>query len=216
MCVWVSELLSHTHIPPPCFSSPLTLLHISLGTSKVLARYFQVGSLRGFSDVSVGVLENCVYLSFAEPLCSQTLPKCPRTESSSVLKRPSDSNSALFSVTPRDRLVYASGTVRSTASNNAPYIDRVRQGGRERDTHIHIRTPSYMDAHAQELWQNSKRHETLRERTHQFSLPSSPTRAPTYTHTLNSVTKCINVCLCCPGCSHLTSSASTHWSICLL
>lgn len=85
----------------------------------------------------MGVLENCVYLSFAEPLCSQTLPKCPRTESSSVLKRPSDSNSALFSVTPRDRLVYASGTVRSTASNNAPYIDRVRQKERERERHAH-------------------------------------------------------------------------------
>lgn len=72
------------------------------------------------------------------PFCSQTLPKCPRTESSSVLKRPSDSNSALFSVTPRDRLVYASGTVRSTASNNAPYIDREREG--HSHTHIHIRT----------------------------------------------------------------------------
>lgn len=69
-------------------------------------------------------------------------------ESSSVLKRPSDSDSALFSVTPRDRLVYASGTVRSTASNNPPYIDR------ERDT-SHTYTSghtSYMDgSHAQEL-----------------------------------------------------------------
>lgn len=69
------------------------------------------------------------------PFCSQTLPKCPQTESSSVLKRPSDSNSALFSVTPRDRLVYASGTVRSTASNNAPYIDRVRQRELHSRTH---------------------------------------------------------------------------------
>lgn len=52
-----------------------------------------------------------------------------------MLKRPSDSSSALSSVTPRDRLVYASGSVRSTASNNAPYKDRVRQRGRERHTH---------------------------------------------------------------------------------
>lgn len=122
-------------VPPPSFPL-LALLHISLGTSKVLAWYFQVGSLQGFRGVSLGILENCVYLCFAEPLCSQTLLKCPLTESSSVLKRPSDSNSALFSVTPRDRLVYASGTVRSTASNNAPYIDRVRQS--ETDTHIHV------------------------------------------------------------------------------
>ena len=55
-----------------------------------------------------------------------------------MLKRPSDSNSAPFSVMPRDRLVYASGTVRSTASNNAPYKDGVRQrekrrGERERE-----------------------------------------------------------------------------------
>lgn len=116
--------------------SPLTLLHVSLGTSKVLARYFQVGSLQGFGGVSVGVLQNCVYRCFAKPFCSQTLSKCPWTESSSVLKRPSDSSSALSSVTPRDRLVYASGSVRSTASNNAPYKDRVRQG--ERETHTWV------------------------------------------------------------------------------
>lgn len=115
------------HLPPPPPPLAFALLHISLGTSEVLTRYFQVGSLRGFSGVSVGLSVDCVYLSFAEPFCSQTLPKCPRMESSSVLKRPSDSNSALFSVTPRDRLVYASGAVRSTASNNAPYIDRERE-----------------------------------------------------------------------------------------
>lgn len=51
-----------------------------------------------------------------------------------MLKRPSDSNSALFSVTPRDRFVYASGTVRSTEYNNAPYIDGVRREERESDT----------------------------------------------------------------------------------
>lgn len=179
--VWVSELLS---FPPS--SPPLALLHSSLGTSKVLVRYFQVGSLRGFSGVSEGVFENCVYLSFAEPFCSQTLPKCPRTESSSVLKRPSDSNSALFSVTPRDHLVYASGTVRSTASNNAPYIDRVRQ--RERDTHTdtpHAYTSghtSYIGAHAQELWRNSKRRETQKEHTHIRS--GFPVAKQAHLHTL--------------------------------
>lgn len=68
----------------------------------------------------------------------------PRMESSSVLKRPSDSNSALFSVTPRDRLVYASGTVRSSASNNAPYIEWKSAGGRE-GTH---RTHTYPDTRA--------------------------------------------------------------------
>ncbi|TKS85792.1 Serine-rich coiled-coil domain-containing protein 2 [Collichthys lucidus] len=116
-------------LPPPtrglpCFNaSPQRLAHL-FGPSKVLAWYFLVGSLWGFSGVSVGVLENSIFFFFAELFFSQTLLKCPQTESSSVLKRPSDSNSALFSVTPRDRLVYASGTVRSTASNNAPYMDR--------------------------------------------------------------------------------------------
>lgn len=125
-CWCVFECRCCWHPPPP---PSLALLHISLGTSKVLALHFQVGSLWGFSGVSVGGLENCVYLSFAEAFCSLTLLKCPHMESSSVLKRPSDSNSALFSVTLRDRLVYASGTVRSAASSNAPYVDR------ERETH---------------------------------------------------------------------------------
>lgn len=173
----------------PCFTvSPLTLLHVSLGTSKVLAWYFQVGSLQGFS-VSVGVSQNCVYRFFAKPFCSQTLLKCPWTESSSVLKRPSDSNSALSSVTPRDRLVYASGSVRSTASNNAPYIDRERHTHR---THTHPNT-SYTDAHVQELWQNSKRRETQKRRRHRFTLPNSRTSAPT--DTLDSLTKGIKVYL---------------------
>lgn len=67
---------------------------------------------------------NCVYLSFAVFFLQSNAPEMsPRMVSSSVLKRPSDSNSVLFSVTPRDRLVYASGTVRSSASNNAPYIE---------------------------------------------------------------------------------------------
>lgn len=55
-------------------------------------------------------------------------------ESSSVLKRPSDSNSALFSVTPRDRLVCASGPIRSTAPTNAAYIDR-EEGRHGTQTH---------------------------------------------------------------------------------
>lgn len=132
-----AELSCRFYFFPYSAVSPLTLLHVSLGTSKVFARYFQVGSLQGFGGVSVGVLQNCVYRCFAKPFCSQTLSKCPWTESSSVLKRPSDSSSALSSVTPRDRLVYASGSVRSTASNNAPYKDRVRQSVRERETHTH-------------------------------------------------------------------------------
>lgn len=159
--------------------SPSHRLAHLFGPSKVLAWYFLVGSLWGFSGVSVGVLENCIHLFFfffAELFFSQTLLKCPQTESSSVLKRPSDSNSALFSVTPRDRLVYASGTVRSTASNNAPYMDRVRQwrGRRYRNmAHTHIPTHSLMEARTREHWQNWKRQETLREVTHQFSLSSS-------------------------------------------
>lgn len=64
--------------PLPPLSPPLALLHISLGTSKVLVCYFQVGSLWGFSGVSVGALENCVYLSFAEPfLQSNALQNVP-------------------------------------------------------------------------------------------------------------------------------------------
>lgn len=198
--------------------SPLTLLHVSLGTSKVLARYFQVGSLQGFGGVSVGVLQNCVYRCFAKPFCSQTLPKCPWTESSSVLKRPSDSSSALSSVTPRDRLVYASGSVRSTASNNAPYIDRVRQRGRERDTHTHtLHTPtSCIDAHVQELWQNSKRCETQKRRGHHFTLSNSRTSAPTGQHSLSSLTKCMKVYLCCFRSAHKMRSPSKHSSVCLL
>lgn len=194
----------------PCLFPPLTRLHISLGTSKVLVRYFQVRSLQGFSGVSVGVLENCVYRSFAKPFCSQTLRKCPRMESSSVLKRPSDSNSALFSVTPRDHLVYASGSVRSTASNNAPYIDgRVWQSEKHTHTSSHAYPSghkSYKAEHVQKLWQNPKWHQTQRVHTH------------THSHIVrlnrdifeSSVTKCIKVCC---GSSNKMSSQGTRWSI---
>lgn len=54
---------------------------------------------------------------------------------------------------PRDCLVYASGTVRSTASNNAPYKDGVRQrekrrGERERHrAHIRSDTQATRKAH---------------------------------------------------------------------
>lgn len=51
----------------PRHSPRLTLLHVSLETSKVLGQYFQVGSLRGFSGVSVGVF-------FAELCLSPLLP----------------------------------------------------------------------------------------------------------------------------------------------
>lgn len=185
-----AELSCRFYFFPYSAISPLTLLHVSLGTSKVLARYFQVGSLQGFGGVSVGVLQDCVYRCFAEPFCSQTLSKCPWTESSSVLKRPSDSSSALSSVTPRDRLVYASGSVRSTASNNAPYKDRVRQSGRERHTHM-----SCIDAHVQELWQNSKRRETQKRRGHHFTLSNSRTSAPTGQHSefFNKVHESVSV-----------------------
>lgn len=107
-----------------------------------------------------------------------------------MLKRPSDSSSALSSVTPRDRLVYASGSVRSTASNNAPYKDRVRQSGRERHTHM-----SCIDAHVQELWQNSKRRETQKRRGHHFTLSNSRTSAPTGQHSefFNKVHESVSV-----------------------
>lgn len=62
----------------------------------------------------------CLSLFCLRPFCSQSLSKCPRPESISVLKRPSDSGAALFSVTPRDRSpVRLWRCVRSTASNNA-------------------------------------------------------------------------------------------------
>lgn len=110
------------------------------------------------------------------------LPKCPRTESSSVLKRPSDSDSALFSVTPRDHLVYASGSVRSTASNNAPYIDRERETHTHTNTHTsHIYTSghtSYIDA--QELKLKETRNS---EATHISSHFPVATQVHLHTHT---------------------------------
>lgn len=60
----------------------------------------------------------------------------PQTERSSVLKRPSDSSSAASSVTPRDRVVSAAGTVRSTAPRKAPYT----AGARRRRTRPHTST----------------------------------------------------------------------------
>lgn len=174
VCVCVQSFLSS-----PCFSA---LLHISLGTSKVSGRYFQPLGLSWCF-----LLLRSVFISpFVEPFCSQTLPTCPRPESSSVLKRPSDSNSALSSVTPRDRLVDASGAVRSTASNNAPYMDGVRR--RESDTrkhhmHTHPDTRRYIDA-----FDTAQRDTQLggNAHTHQFTLPSSQISAPTHTHTHNT------------------------------
>lgn len=79
----------------------------------VSAQVFRLGAPPGvFGGVSVGVSGDlCLSL-----LCWDfSHSNAPQMESSSVLKRPSDSSSALFSVTPRDRSVYASGTVRSAA-----------------------------------------------------------------------------------------------------
>lgn len=155
-------------LPPP----PLPRLPISLGTSKVLARYFQVGSLGGFSGVSVGLFGRIVFISpfSLSSFRSQTLPKCPRTGRSSVLKRPSDSNSALSSVTPRDRSVYAPGTVRSTASNNAPYTERER----EREGGTHTSHTSHLDAHAQELGLKTQKKDTKTHSTHFRKTKKSP------------------------------------------
>lgn len=138
---------------------------------------------------------NCVYHSFAETFCSQMLLKRPRLESSSVLKRPSDSNSALFSVTPRDRLVYASGTVRSTASNNAPYIDRKRE--RHIRTQTHPDTQATWTAHMHRNSDKTQRDTELRGNTY----ISSHIAVANFisTNSLKSITKCIKVCLCCFG-----------------
>ena len=137
------------------------------------------------------------------PFCSQTLPKCPRTESSSVLKRPSDSDSALFSVTPRDRLVYASGTVRSTASNNAPYIDRVRQRERERHshTHIHIRTDTqatwtHMHRNSDETQRDTKLGGNAFISSHFPVKPHKRTYMGTHTEFSNKVHKGVFVLFC--------------------
>lgn len=146
------------------------------------------------------------WIVFISPLRSlfavKRPPKCLRMESSSVLKRPSDSNSALVSVTPRDHLVYASGSVRSTASNNAPYMDRVRRKQREwkrererrHGTHTHPDVPAIWTAHMR-LWRNSKRHETQRE-----LLPGSLPHI--HAHTWNSIEWCLVVCLLCFGWSN--------------
>lgn len=118
VCTSQSKLLSFFLV-----FTPLALLHISVGTSKVLVWYFQVGACRALV-VFRREFGRTVFISLLlRPFCSQSLSKCPRPESISVLKRPCDSGAALFSVTPCDRSLYASGTVRSTASNNAPYID---------------------------------------------------------------------------------------------
>lgn len=138
----------------------------------------------------MGVLANCVYLSFAKPFCSQTLPKCLRMESSSVLKRPSDSDSAFLSVTPCDRLVYASGTVRSTASNNAPYIDRERETHR---THTHPDTQATWTAHMHRNSDKTQRDTKLRGNTYISS--HFPVASFIYTNSLNSITKCVCVVL---------------------
>lgn len=83
MCECALQSLSCCH-----FSlSSLALLHISLGTSKVLVQYFQVGSLQGFSGASVGVLENCVYLSFAETLLQSVALKMSPTGEHQCVKK---------------------------------------------------------------------------------------------------------------------------------
>lgn len=71
-----------------------------------------------------------------------------------MLKRPSDSNSALFSVTRRDRLVYASGTVRSTAPSNAAYTARVTETAH---THTHPDSPATQTAHMQSSTDQTQR-----------------------------------------------------------
>lgn len=104
----------------------------------------------GFSGVSVGVFGDlCLSL-----LCWAFFR---RLESSSVLKRPSDSNSALFSVTRRDRLVYASGTVRSTAPSNAAYTARVTE-----TAHTHPDSPATQAAHMQSSTDQTQRDVELR------------------------------------------------------
>lgn len=108
-----------------------------------------------------------------------------------MLKRPSDSNSALFSVTPRDRLVYPSGTVRSTASNNAPYIDGVRQEERESDiqtynTHTH---PDRQDTLTHKHSDKTQRDTKL---SSHFLVAK---QMGLHAHTLNSIVKCLKVLL---------------------
>lgn len=95
-------------------------------------------------------LETCVYLSCVEPFFR-------RSEGSSVLKRPSDSNSAPFSVTRRDRLVYASGTVRSTAPSNAASTARVTE-----TAHTHPDSPATQTAHMQSSTDQTQRDAELR------------------------------------------------------
>lgn len=80
-----AELLSFLFFPYSTVS-PLTLLHVSLGTSKVLARYFQVGSLQGFGGVSVGVLQNCLSLLCEALLQSNTLEMSLNGEQQCVKK----------------------------------------------------------------------------------------------------------------------------------
>lgn len=74
-----------------------------------------------------------------------------------MLKRPSDSNSALFSVMRRDRLVYASGTVRSTAPSNAAYTARVTE-----TAHTHPDSPATQTAHMQSSTDQTQRDVELR------------------------------------------------------
>lgn len=85
-----------------------------------------------------------------------------------MLKRPSDSNSALFSVTRRDRLVYASGTVRSTAPSNAAYTARVTETAH---THTSGLTSDTDSSHAEQHRPNSKRRGTRRRRRPRLTLP---------------------------------------------
>lgn len=132
MCYCCLTLTVHPLEYPNCSFPFFSPLRTSLWIDQRYQRCVFRQGASGASVVSLRVfLENCVYHPFAESFCSQPLLQCPRMESSSVLKRSSDSDSALFSVTPRDRSVYASGGVRSTASNNAPCADKVRE------THIH-------------------------------------------------------------------------------